>query len=38
MPKTLLVWTVDAFNHAFSAQVANVTYHVATQDPDGMWK
>jgi len=32
------VWTVDAFNHAFSAQVANVTYHVATQDPDGMWK
>ena len=33
MPKTPLVWTADnAFNHAFSAQVANVTYHVATQD------
>ena len=32
MPKTPLVWTADAFNHAFSAQVANVTYHVVTQD------
>jgi hypothetical protein len=27
------VWKVDdAFNKAFSAQVANVTYHVATRD------
>ena len=33
MPKTPLVWTADdAFNNAFTAQVANVTYHVATQD------
>jgi len=33
MTKRPLVWTADdAFNHAFSAQVANVTYHVATQD------
>ena len=27
------MWKVDdAFNKAFSAQVANVTYHVATRD------
>ena len=33
MTKRPLVWTANnAFNHAFSAQVANVTYHVATQD------
>ena len=33
MPKTPLVWTADnAFNHAFSAQVANVTYHVTSRD------
>ena len=33
MAKRPLVWTANnAFNHAFSAQVANVTYHVATQD------
>ena len=33
MTKRPLVWTADdAFNHAFSAQVANITYHVATQD------
>jgi hypothetical protein len=32
MPKTPLVWSADdAFNSAFSAQVANVTYHVASQ-------
>ena len=33
MTKRPLVWTANnAFNHAFSAQVANVTYHAATQD------
>jgi hypothetical protein len=33
MTKRPLVWTADdAFNHAFSAQVTDVTYHVATQD------
>ena len=32
MPKTPLVWTADAFNNAFSAQVANVTYHVTSRD------
>ena len=33
MTKRPLVWTANnAFNHAFSAQVANITYHVATQD------
>ena len=33
MTKRPLVWTAStAFNHAFSAQVANITYHVATQD------
>jgi hypothetical protein len=33
MPKTALVWTADdAFNNAFSAQVANVTYHVTSRD------
>jgi hypothetical protein len=33
MTKRPLVWTANnAFNHAFSAQVANVTYHVTTQD------
>ena len=33
MPKTPLVWTANnAFNHAFSAQVANVTYHVTSRD------
>jgi len=33
MPKTPLVWTANnAFNHAFNAQVANITYHVTTQD------
>jgi hypothetical protein len=32
MPKTPLVWTADAFNNAFSAQVANVTYHVTSPD------
>ena len=33
MTKRPLVWTANnAFNHAFSAQVANVTYHVATQE------
>ena len=33
MTKSPLVWTADdALNHAFSAQVANITYHVATQD------
>ena len=33
MTKRPLVWTADnAFNQAFSAQVANITYHVATQD------
>ena len=32
MPKTPLVWTDDAFNNAFSAQVANVTYHVTSRD------
>jgi hypothetical protein len=29
MRKTPFVWTADAFNHAFSAQVAN---HVTSQD------
>jgi hypothetical protein len=33
MPKTPLVWTADdAFNNAFSAQLGNLTYHVATRD------
>jgi hypothetical protein len=33
MTKRPLVWTANnALNHAFSAQVANVTYHVTTQD------
>ena len=33
MTRRPLVWTADdAFNHAFSAQVPNITYHVATQD------
>ena len=33
MTKSPLVWTADdALNHAFSAQVANITYHVATRD------
>jgi hypothetical protein len=33
MTKRPLVWTADdAFNHAFSAQAAKVSYHVATQD------
>jgi hypothetical protein len=33
MTKSPLVWTADdALNHTFSAQVANITYHVATQD------
>ena len=33
MPKTPLVWTTDdAFKNAFSAQVANVTYHVTSRD------
>ena len=33
MTKSSLVWTADdAFNLAFSTQVANITYHVATQD------
>ena len=33
MPKTPLVWTADdAFNNAFSAQLGDVTYHVATRD------
>ena len=32
MPKTPLVWTADAFNNAFSAQVANITYHVTSRD------
>ena len=32
MPKTPFVWKADdAFNKAFSAQVANVTYHVASR-------
>jgi hypothetical protein len=31
MPKTSFVWKADnAFNTAFSAQVANVTYYVAS--------
>ena len=31
MPKKSFVWKADnAFNTAFSAQVANVTYHVAS--------
>ena len=35
MPKTPLVWKAnDAFSTAFSAQVANVTYH-ATSRPYG---
>jgi hypothetical protein len=33
MPKTPFVWKADdAFNTAFSAQVANATYHVASQN------
>jgi hypothetical protein len=33
MPKTPLVWTTDdGFKSAFSAQVANVTYHVTARD------
>ena len=32
MPKTPLVWTADAFNHALSAQIANVTYNVTSRD------
>src|SRR6516165_5425403 len=32
MPKTPLAWTADAFNNAFSAQVANITYHVTSRD------
>ena len=32
MSKTHFVWKADdAFNNAFSAQVANVTYHVASR-------
>jgi hypothetical protein len=32
MPKASLVWKAhDALNTAFSAQVANVTYHVVTR-------
>jgi hypothetical protein len=33
MSKTRFVWKADnVFNTAFSAQVANVTYHVASRD------
>jgi hypothetical protein len=33
MPKTRFVWKADnVFNTAFSAYVANVTYHVASRD------
>jgi hypothetical protein len=33
MPKTPFVWKADdAFNKAFSAQVANAIYHVASQN------
>ena len=32
MPKTPLVWKADdAFNTAFNAQVANVTYHATSR-------
>jgi len=32
MPKASLIWKAhDALNTAFSAQVANVTYHVVTR-------
>jgi hypothetical protein len=32
MPKTPLVWKADdAFNSAFNAQVANVTYHATSR-------
>ena len=32
MPKTPLVWKADAaFNTAFNAKVANVTYHAASR-------